>query len=125
MTPNKNYDSLIPNNNNKTTNINKFNSNILKSNISVDNLVKTESIAKSQSDVSQINQNNKEIMSMEERIKNIVNTQKINRESAPTIVNNYTGANSGSANNVGSRVDGLAGLRTTLRSLPSWRTEMG
>lgn len=111
---------LQPNSSQTPTNITPN----ISGNITETNLVGTDSISKTKLDVSDINKKNKEIMSIDERMKNIISSQKAKRQPAPNIINNYGNA-AGGVNNVGGKPDSLSGLRMTLRSLPSWRTEMG
>jgi len=101
------------------------NPNILKGNVSFDNLLKTDSIGKTNFNINEINQKNKEIMTMEQRIKQMPMLQRPERQTPPTVINNYGGNQAAPGMGGMHRTDPLIGIKNTMRSLPSWRTEMG
>lgn len=99
-------------------------SNILKGNVSFDNLLKTDSIGKTNFNINEINQKNKEIMTMEQRLKQMPMLQRPERQTPPTVINNYGGQGAPGMGGM-NRSDPLIGIKNTMRSLPAWRTEMG
>ena len=98
-------------------------SNIMVGNVSKDNLIKTESISKTNFNISEINQKNKEILNMEQKLKELRPLPDVRRPPQPMVVNNNYGQ--GDSGSRISRSDPLAGIKNTLRSYPSWRIEMG
>jgi hypothetical protein len=101
-------------------------SGILQSNVTKENLIKTESISKTNLSISEIQNKNKEIMVLDERIKQFPSSQSAKQQNSPTVINNYgNGGNGGSKDSGPARSDPLAGIRNTMRAYPSWRTEMG
>ena len=109
----------------KESNVNVAPTNYdLKTNITANNLIKTDSIEKSSFNINDINNKHKEIMSIEEKTKNIQTKQKASVTQHPQVINNYSSGDNPTRgpNNTG---DSLMGLRMNLRSLPAWRTEMG
>jgi len=128
MLPLQSKVDLIPSKNSEQTKQNttiNATSGVLKGNVSYDNLLKTESIGKTNFNINEINQKNKEIMTMEARLQQLPGINAAQRQPPATIVNNYTGNQTPSGGGGVHRTDPLAGLKNTMRSLPSWRTEMG
>lgn len=99
--------------------------NILKGNVPYENLIKTDSINKTNFNINEINQKNKEIMTMEERLKQIPAARQAEKQAQSTVVNNYNGPSAGGNFGSVNRGDPLAGIKNTMRSLPSWRVDMG
>jgi len=98
-------------------------SNIMSGNVTRENLLKTESISKAVFNISEIQQKNKEIMNLDQKMKQSQQRAGIEKPQPTAIINNYSNSQAprGSVN----RGDPLAGIKNTMRSLPSWRVEMG
>lgn len=95
-----------------------------KSSENIEPELKSESLNKTNFNMSEINNQHKEIKALDERIK-VFPQQKVQRGSAPTIVNNYSNAGSGGGGLGANRSDPLSSIKTTMRTIPAWRTEMG
>lgn len=100
-------------------------SSVSSSQINTTNLLKTDGINKTNSNISEIANKNKEIMAIDERIKQFPASQMVKKTQPANVINNYSGGAGRGSSSAPAKSDTLSGIRNTMRSYPAWRTEMG